>query len=116
MASSYSAGACVLYAHRRRGVAAPAAREPIRQNLLAYLCALRTNQDVRALMFSTAAAELLGFSHQVMLPILAKEVLQLGAGGLGILAAFRFLGGCLGRAASPSSVPGIAVGECFSSS
>jgi hypothetical protein len=40
-------------------------------------------------MFSTAAAELLGFSHQVMLPILAKEVLQVGAGGLGVLTAFR---------------------------
>ena len=65
------------------------AREPIRQNLLTYPRALRTNQDVRTLMFSTAAAELLGFSHQVMLPILAKEVLQVGAGGLGVLTAFR---------------------------
>jgi len=42
------------------------------------------------------AAELLGFSHQVMLPVLAKEVLQVGAGGLGVLTALRFLGGCLG--------------------
>jgi predicted MFS family arabinose efflux permease len=47
-------------------------------------------------MFSTAMAELFGFSHQVMLPILAKEVLQIGAGGLGVLTAFRFLGGVLG--------------------
>jgi predicted MFS family arabinose efflux permease len=47
-------------------------------------------------MGSTAAAELLGFSHQVMLPILAKEVLQVGAGGLGVLTACRFLGGVLG--------------------
>jgi hypothetical protein len=31
-----------------------------------------------------------------MLPILAKEVLQVGAGGLGVLTAFRFLGGVLG--------------------
>jgi MFS family permease len=96
MATSYGIGACVLYALRRQGIAAPTAREPIRQNLLTYLRALRTNQDVRALMFSTAAAELLGFSHQVMLPILAKEVLQVGAGGLGVLTAFRFLGGVLG--------------------
>ena len=47
-------------------------------------------------MFSTAAAELFGFSHQVMLPILAKEVFQVGAGGLGVLTALRFLGGVLG--------------------
>ena len=99
MATCYSTGACVLYALRRQGVAAPTVREPIRQNLLTYLCALRTNQDVRTLMFSTAAAELLGFSHQVLLPILAKEVLQVGAGGLGVLTAFRFLGGVLGVSA-----------------
>jgi MFS family permease len=96
MATCYSTGACVLYALRRRGVAAPTRREPIRQNLRAYLRALRTNQDVRTLMCSTATAELFGFSHQVMLPILAKEVLGVGAGGLGILTAFRFLGGVLG--------------------
>jgi MFS family permease len=96
MAACYGIGASVLYALRHQGAAAPTVREPIRSNLLAYLRALRTNQDVRTLMFSTGAAELFGFSHQVMLPILAKEVLQIGAGGLGVLTAFRFLGGVLG--------------------
>jgi MFS family permease len=99
MASFFGAGAGVMYALRRQGVAAPTVREPMRQNLKTYLHALRTNQDVRTLMFSTAAAELFGFSHQVMLPILAKEVLQIGAGGLGVLTAFRFLGGVLGVSA-----------------
>jgi len=47
-------------------------------------------------MVSTAVAELFGFSHQVMLPILAREVLQVGASGLGVLTACRFLGGVLG--------------------
>jgi MFS family permease len=96
MATSYTTGACLLFALRRPGVAAPTVREPIKQNLLTYLRALRTNQDVRTLMGSTAAAELFGFSHQVMLPILAKEVLQVGADGLGLLTACRFLGGVLG--------------------
>ena len=96
MATCYSTGACMLYALRRQGVAAPTVREPIRHNLLSYLRVLRTNQDLRTLMVSTAAAELFGFSHQVMLPILAKGVLQVGAGGLGVLTAFRFLGGVLG--------------------
>jgi MFS family permease len=96
MATGYGTGACLLYALRRPGVAAPTVREPIRHILLSYLRALRTNRDVRTLMGSTAAAELLGFSHQVMLPTLAKEVLQVGAGGLGVLTACRFLGGVLG--------------------
>jgi hypothetical protein len=47
-------------------------------------------------MISTAIAEIFGFSHQVMLPILATEVLHVGAAGLGVLTAFRFLGGTLG--------------------
>ena len=49
-----------------------------------------------SLMVSTAAAEALGFSHQVILPILAKDVLHVGAAGLGVLTAFRFVGGALG--------------------
>jgi MFS family permease len=99
MAACYGIGACLLYALQRSGIAAPLEREPIWHNLRAYLRALRTNQDMRMLMGSTAAAELLGFSHQVMLPILAKEVLQVGAGGLGVLTACRFLGGVLGVSA-----------------
>ncbi|MDP6226811.1 MAG: MFS transporter, partial [Dehalococcoidia bacterium] len=47
-------------------------------------------------MVSTAATEIFGFSHQVMLPILAKDVLQVSAVGLGVLTAFRFGGGAIG--------------------
>jgi MFS family permease len=96
MGTSYGIGACLLYALRQQGIAAPRLREPIGQSLVTYLRALRTNQDVRSLMLSTAMAELFGFSHQVMLPILAKGVLHVGASGLGVLTAFRFLGGVLG--------------------
>ncbi|HSF33450.1 MAG TPA: MFS transporter, partial [Candidatus Tectomicrobia bacterium] len=96
MGTSFGIGACLLYALRHQGIAAPRGREPIRQSLVTYLRALRTNLDVRSLMISTAAAELFGFSHQVMLPILAKQVLHVGADGLGLLTAFRFLGGVLG--------------------
>ena len=49
-----------------------------------------------SLMVTTAAVEMLGFSHQVLLPVLAKEVLFIGASGLGVLTAFRFFGGALG--------------------
>lgn len=96
MGLSYGVGVGLLYRLRQRGTSAPVFREPWRQNLLAYLQALRSNQAMRSLMISTAAAETLGFSHQVMLPILAREVLQVGAAGLGILTAFRFIGGILG--------------------
>jgi MFS family permease len=96
MALSYALAGCLACALRHPGVAAPTVREPIRENIRSYLVALRTNRGLRVLMGSTAAAELFGFSHQVMLPILAREVLQVGASGLGLLTACRFLGGVLG--------------------
>ena len=48
------------------------------------------------LIISTALAETFGFSHQVLLPILAQEVLHVGSIGLGVLTAFRFVGGAIG--------------------
>lgn len=96
MSLCYGTGVGGLYTLRHAGTAAPAVREPLRHNLMTYLHALRTNQVMRSLMISTAIAEVLGFSHQVMLPILAKDVLQVGPAGLGVLTAFRFLGGTLG--------------------
>jgi sugar phosphate permease len=51
---------------------------------------------LRHLIISTAAAEILGFSHQVMLPVLVKDVLHADAASLGVLTAFRFIGGTFG--------------------
>jgi MFS family permease len=96
MGLSYGAGAGGLCLLHHRGASAPTSRESLGKSLMAYMWALRTNQVMRSLMVSTAAAETLGFSHQVMLPILAKEVLQVGATGLGVLTAFRFIGGLFG--------------------
>ncbi|MGQ4810036.1 Enterobactin exporter EntS [Candidatus Entotheonellaceae bacterium PAL068K] len=96
MGLSYSASLVGLWVLRQAGTAAPRSREPLWDIVRVYMGALRTNQVMRSLMVSTAAAETLGFSHQVMVPILAKEVLQVGAAGLGVLTAFRFIGGILG--------------------
>ena len=96
MSLSYGFGALILYGLRHVGEAAPERREPMRENLLNYFRALRTNRVMLTLIISTAAAEMLGFSHQVVLPILAKEILLVGPVGLGVLTAFRFVGGALG--------------------
>ena len=96
MSLSYGFGAIILYGLRRRGESAPEQREPLRENLLNYFRALRSNRVMLILIISTAAAEMLGFSHQVLMPILAKDVLQVGSVGLGVLIAFRFVGGALG--------------------
>jgi MFS family permease len=96
MGLSYGIGAGVMGVLRHRGTTAPLAQESMWQNVIAYGRELRTNRVMQSLMLSTIGAELLGFSHQVILPILAKEVLHSGAAGLGILTAARFLGGVLG--------------------
>ena len=96
MGASYVLGGFALYYLRHVGQAAPAEREPMLDNILNYFRALRDNRVMLSLMISTAAAETFGFSHQVMLPILAQEVLGVGPAGLGILTAARFAGGAIG--------------------
>ena len=96
MGLTYGVGILIMYWLREAGAAAPLVREPILENLLNYFRALKNNRAMLSLIISTAGAEVLGFSHQVMLPILAREVLGVGALGLGLLTAFRFLGSALG--------------------
>jgi hypothetical protein len=86
----------MLYTLRERGTAAPITREPLWQNMHTYMRVLWVNPVLRYLIISTAAAEILGFSHQVMLPVLVKDILHADAASLGVLTAFRFLGGTIG--------------------
>jgi MFS family permease len=94
----YGIGGCAVSALRHQGVAVPISREPLWQNLRTYVQALRSHRVMQSLIISTAAAEILGFSHQVLLPVIADNVLNVGAAGLGVLTTFRFVGGMLGVA------------------
>ena len=96
MGVSYALGTFTLYYLKTVGQAAPEDREPMLENILNYFRALRHNRVMLSLMISTAATETFGFSHQVMLPILAQEVLGVGPVGLGTLTAARFVGGAVG--------------------
>ena len=96
MAAGYAVGGLALFWLREAGQAAPEQREPILENIRNYFDALRTNREMMVLILTTAAADLLGFSHHALLPVLAKDVLHVGPSGLGVLTAFRFFGGTLG--------------------
>jgi len=61
---------------------------------------MRRNRTLLALRALTAGAEVLGFSHQTLLPSLARDVLQSGPEGLGVLNAARAVGGMLGLSVS----------------
>lgn len=45
------------------------------------------NTPIRILLFMSVLMELFGFSHLVMLPVMARDVLDVGASGLGFLSA-----------------------------
>jgi MFS family permease len=96
MGFCYGMAGALLYMLHSRGAAAPAAPEPLWQNVKTYARELRTHPILRSLIISTAAVEIIGFSHQVMLPGLAKDVMHIGAAGLGVLTSFRFIGGVMG--------------------
>lgn len=92
----FGLGTILLYLLRSRGLAAPQTPEPLWQNVSNYVRELRSNPILRSLILSTAMVEVLGFSHQTLLPVLARDTLQIGAAGLGMITAFRFVGGVLG--------------------
>ena len=96
MSASYVVGGSTLYVLRRVGDSAPLDRESIAENISNYFRALKSNRVMLSLMVSTSAVEILGFSHQALLPVLASAVLGVGPVGLGVLTAFRFVGGAVG--------------------
>ena len=96
MAIGYLIGLTCIFLLVEVGDSAPDRQETIVENLINYFKALRSNRLLLSLMISTAGAEILGFSHAVILPILALQVLDVGPEGLGLLTASRFVGATIG--------------------
>jgi MFS family permease len=98
VAAGYLASALVM---RRAAAGQPStapSAETAWQNALHFLAAVRHHRVLPLLMVITAAAEIFGFSHQALLPSLARDVLEVGPEGLGTMTAARSVGGILGIA------------------
>jgi hypothetical protein len=95
VAASFLAGVAALI-----GASAPAgtsdAPGTLKDSVSGFVAALRGEPVLPVLMLLTAGAEVLGFSHQALLPSLARDVLRIGPEGLGALNAARSVGGILG--------------------
>jgi hypothetical protein len=83
-------------------VHASAAATSVWRGLSSFFQAARAERRLPALMALTAAGEVLGFSHQAVLPSLARDILHVGPEGLGAMNASRQAGGivamlCVGR-------------------
>ena len=83
---------------RSSGQAAPSVRESVLANLKGYVREIRRNHTLQQLMFFTGAVEMLGFSHQTLLPSLARDILRVGAEGLGFMSGVQSVGGMMGVA------------------
>ena len=92
---SYLTAAALMLTLRSAGQAAPVKRETVLQNLSGYVEVLRHNPILRAMMFMTAITEVFGFTHQSVLPVFARDVLNVGATGFGVMSAVRQGGGIL---------------------
>ena len=69
------------------------------QGIVDFAVAVRTGRTLLVLMVLTSGAEVLGFSHQALLPSLARDILRVGPEGLGAMNAAR------ASAASSASSP-----------
>ena len=107
MAYLAAAGAClvatlVLPRRSAHPVHASAGATSVWEGLSSFFQAARAERRLPALMALTAAGEVLGFSHQAVLPSLARDILHVGPEGLGAMSAARQAGGilamlCVGR-------------------
>ena len=92
----YLCAAVLTLALSNPGLSARLSATSVLRNLTGYVSLVRTRRFLLALMFLTAATEVLGFTHMTLLPVFAKEVVHVGPTGLGIMTAVRQTGGLLG--------------------
>jgi hypothetical protein len=80
-----------------RAASGPRSRplEPRSSDTIGMVAFMRRNRTVVLLAALTAAAEIFGFSYLALLPSLARDVLNVGATGLGTMTASRSVGGML---------------------
>jgi len=95
----YFGSVLVLMKTKESGDSAPQLK-PISNNLKEsfkiYVNLLRDYPVLLYLMILASAIEIFGFSHMSLIPVFAKDVLGLGAVGLGVLTGIRQVGGVFG--------------------
>ena len=91
-----ASGGFVLFIRTSAGVPEHPPQSVVRV-LAEYVGIMRRNPTLVTLMLLTGINELFGFTHMSLLPVIAKEVLGLGAVGLGVLTGVRQVGGIAGQ-------------------
>ena len=113
VAGSYLLGAIALLPTSAPAGAMTSSSGSVWKGVTVFVAALRRESVLPVLMVLTAGAEILGFSHQVLLPSLARDVLHVGPEGLGAMNAARSVGGILGLVAISARSPAHGGGMLF---
>ena len=92
----YVVAGLTLFAVRTSQPAIQGMRQSAFRNLVGSIRLLRRNRSLLVLMGLTSITEVFGFSHMTLLPILAKDVIDVGPAGLGVMTAVRQGGGLIG--------------------
>jgi hypothetical protein len=98
VAAGYLVSAVAMLPAQSSGRPSEPTARSMREDVLAFLGTIRRDRVLLHLMSLTAVAEMLGFSHQALLPPLARDVLRVGPEGLGVMTAARQVGGLAGIA------------------
>ncbi len=98
VAVGYLASAAAMLPARADRRSSTARARSIGADVFGFLTTIRRDRVLIHLMSLTALAEVLGFSHQALLPSLARDVLRVGPEGLGVMTAARQVGGLAGIA------------------
>ena len=93
LATFHLLSAIAVLRARTSGQSAPVSRPPVLKGVREYLGELSVNRTLALLVALTAAVEVLGFSHQSVMPSLARDLLEVGPEGLGLLNAVGSAGG-----------------------
>ncbi len=94
LAGTYVVAAVAALLIKSRGQAAPTTSAgSTRESLAGFAREIRTNRSLLALTISTSMLEILGFSHIVLLPSLARDVLGMNEEGFGLISGLRNIGG-----------------------
>jgi MFS family permease len=98
VAGAYLVSAVAMIPARSSSRPTEATVGSMRDGVFGFLGTIRHDRVLLHLMSLTAIAEVLGFSHQALLPSLARDVLRVGPEGLGVMTAARQVGGLAGIA------------------
>jgi Transmembrane secretion effector len=113
VAAGFLAGAAALVRASSAPRAMPPETESLWRGVVGFAKAMRAERALVVLMMLTSSAEILGFSHQALLPSLARDVLRAGPEGLGTLNAARSVGGIVGLGAAALRRPDTGGGAMF---